>query len=339
MQEIAQIEGRIDKAIIGATPVNMSLGGVQFTTMMELFELAKMMSVAGTAVPKHLRLNPGACLAVSIQALEWKMSPFAVANKSYEVNDRIAYEAQLIVAVINARAPIKEHLRYTYQGEGLEMQCFVSGTFKGETEPHIYESPKIKDITVKNSPLWKGDPKQQLSYYSGRGWCRRHSPETILGIYAVDEMEDAEPIGSSSTRAEKPVPSIGQRLAGNKGTGFSADGVTKALEHVPAQTLPAETVREPAVQEVLSPADDHAPQLELVIDAENEINAKKKALKNIETLEDLRDVIASTTEYLKSAERTDLLGDFLSAADKRGKAIEKAIAKANPTPAAAPSEF
>ena len=40
------------------------------------------------------RAQPGACLAVSLQSLNWRMDPFAVANKSYMVNDRIAYEAR-----------------------------------------------------------------------------------------------------------------------------------------------------------------------------------------------------------------------------------------------------
>jgi hypothetical protein len=45
-------------------------------------EFSKLLSLSGTAMPKHLRGNPGGCLAVVIQALEWRMSPISVANQS-----------------------------------------------------------------------------------------------------------------------------------------------------------------------------------------------------------------------------------------------------------------
>jgi len=91
-----------------------SNGGLAFNDASQMMEFAKMMAVAQVAVPKHLRNSPGACLAVCIQASEWQMSPFAVANKSYSVNDRLAYEAQLINAVILKRAPIRGRFKIDY---------------------------------------------------------------------------------------------------------------------------------------------------------------------------------------------------------------------------------
>src|SRR6516164_7339192 len=102
-----RIASRIDKTVAGALTVTKSqAAGLAFETMAQVLEFAKLMSISGVAVPKHLRSNPGACLAICVQALEWRQSPFAVANKSYSVNDRLAYEAQLINAVILSRAPI-----------------------------------------------------------------------------------------------------------------------------------------------------------------------------------------------------------------------------------------
>lgn len=224
MMNVEQIENRIDKTVAGAVTVSDAVGGVMFKDMMQVMEFAKMMAVSGTAVPRHLRSNPGACLAVCVQALEWHMSPFSVANKSYEVNDRIAYEAQLIMAVINARAPLQNRLRYSYAGDGPELRCTVSGLIKGETEPLEYQSPAIKDIRPQNSPLWKTDPRQQLGYYSGRNWARRFCPEVILGIYAEDELRDRE-IGPDNARDITPEkPAIKDRLKGQTGrSGFHAE--------------------------------------------------------------------------------------------------------------------
>jgi hypothetical protein len=169
-----------------------SNGGLAFNDASQMMEFAKMMAVAQVAVPKHLRNSPGACLAVCIQASEWQMSPFAVANKSYSVNDRLAYEAQLINAVILKRAPIRGRFKIDYSGDGVKRKCKVSATLT-DGEVVEYESPEIGSITVKNSPLWKSDPDQQLFYFSSRSMCRRHFPDVMLGVYTPDDIMEIEP--------------------------------------------------------------------------------------------------------------------------------------------------
>lgn len=166
----------------------------------EVMQFAQAMAIAGTAIPKHLRNNEGACMAVVMQALEWNMSPFAVANKSYSVNDRIAYEAQLFAAVVNTRSGIKGRLKYKFEGSGASLRCTVTGILDGEEA--TYTSPKFSDITPKNSPLWKSDPEQQLGYYCARAWARRHVPEVVLGVYDREEVADFEDI--TPERSEPP---------------------------------------------------------------------------------------------------------------------------------------
>jgi hypothetical protein len=185
------IEKRIDRSITGATELSTT-GGLAFRSMNEIMEFSKVMAIAQVAIPKHLRDNPGACLAVCIQACEWQMSPFAVANKSYSVNDRLAFEAQLVNAVILRRAPIKGRFKVDYSGEGDKRRCTVSATLD-DGELVTYESPEIGKILTKNSPLWKSDPDQQLFYFSSRSLCRRHFPDVLLGIYTQDEISEIEP--------------------------------------------------------------------------------------------------------------------------------------------------
>ena len=170
-----------------------------------------MMAISSVAVPKHLRGNPGACLAVVIQAIEWRLSPYAVANKSYSVNDRLAFESQLIQAVILQRAPIKGRLKVHYRGEGAARVCHVSAELK-DGELVDYTSPPFGDITPKNSPLWKTDPDQQHYYYSARALCRRHFPDVLLGIYARDELEDSPRIGPDRARDVTPPKTIREKL-------------------------------------------------------------------------------------------------------------------------------
>ncbi|UHD47644.1 recombinase RecT [Aureimonas altamirensis] len=195
------------------------------------------MSRADIAIPKHLRGNAGACLAVTMQAMKWEMDPFSVAQKSYKVGDQMAYEAQLIAAVINTRAGLKRRSQIEYEGENGDRRCRV--TFEAlDGSVHVYESPRFSAITTKNSPLWKSGPDQQLGYYSIRAGARRHFPEVILGVYDRDEIEGvrdvtpAQPERSSfATRIAKPQESVGHR------EGFSQDfiggeiGTDEATDH------------------------------------------------------------------------------------------------------------
>lgn len=175
----------------------------------EVVKFAEVMCRADIALPKHLRGNAGACMAVSLQALDWQMNPFAVASKSYSVNGTIAYEAQLIIAVINTRSGIEGRLEYSFEGEGGDRVCIASGKLDGKVLE--VRSPKFKDITPKNSPLWKSDPDQQHCYYTGRSWGRRHTPEVILGVYDRDEVEEFR--GPDNARDVTPKTSLSARLA------------------------------------------------------------------------------------------------------------------------------
>lgn len=140
-------------------------------------------------VPQHLQNSIGDCFMVCQQAVRWQMDPFAVAQKTHVVQGRLGYEAQLVAAVVNSRAPLKTRLNVEYDGEGDNLVCIVSATMEGEDEPRVKRSPKIKDIQVKNSPLWKVDPGQQLAYWTQRAWARLHCSDVLLGVYTADEIE------------------------------------------------------------------------------------------------------------------------------------------------------
>ena len=60
-------------------------------------------------------------------------------------------------------------------------RCRVEATLRDGTGNVDYESPEIGKIPTRNSPLWKGDPDQQLFYYSIRAFVRRHFPDAMMG--------------------------------------------------------------------------------------------------------------------------------------------------------------
>lgn len=199
-REIAEANAGL-RAVAGN--VRLGANGLAASNLAELMDFAQLMAKAGPMVGKTFRGNPGACLGIAMQAMQWNMNPFAVSQKAYTTGDNIGYEGQLVIAVINAHAPVKERLRPSYSGEGAKRRCIISATIKGETEPCVYESPEAGQITVKNSPLWKTDQDQQLFYYSARMWARRYCPEVIMGVYDVDELAPVETTVVENTYAEQ----------------------------------------------------------------------------------------------------------------------------------------
>jgi hypothetical protein len=253
LTKIEAIESRIDTNRVSGTSLSSEAGGLAFTNVTEAMEFAKLMAVSDIGVRKHLRGNPGACLGVVVQAVEWGLSPYQVANRSYLVNDQLAYESALIQAVILKRAPIKGRIRFAYEGEGDQRVCIASAVdLDGDTVE--YRSPALGKITPKNSPLWKNDPDQQLAYYSGRSLCRRHFPDVLLGIYDRDELDGAEPMRDVTPKSS----GLAARLKGEPQGGFNPAGVAEALGG-------GEASRD-ATDEPADPVDDkpaqHDPEME-----------------------------------------------------------------------------
>lgn len=170
-------------------------GGIAADDMAKVRQIAVVMCNSGTAVPAHLR-GPerlGTCISVATIAARFGFDPFLLASKSYVVNDKLAFESQVIHAIIEQSGFMSRRLRHRYIGEGESLQCEVTGWLKDEEEPFVFLSPKLKDITTKNSPLWKSKPGLQLFYNATRDWARMYLPEVVMGLYSNDELEDATP--------------------------------------------------------------------------------------------------------------------------------------------------
>lgn len=214
-------------------------GRVLPQTFGQVVEFAQMMCKGGVAIPKHLRENPGACLSVIQRSMAWEMDPWAVATKTYAVNDILAYEAQLIAAVVKKWAPIREKvIPYKFEGEGMDMSCSILLHHIETGEEIYYQSPKIRDIEPRNSPLWKTEKQQQLSYYSIRALARRHFAEILLGVYdreeayAMKDITPQEPTPNYLVEDETELPrrapeSAASEVDGEAGRESPADSTIK----------------------------------------------------------------------------------------------------------------
>lgn len=190
----------------------------------QLQSVAGLMAQAAVTVPEHLRGNPADCMAIIMQAMQWGMNPYAVAQKTHLVNGVLGYEAQLVNAVISSSNAIVGRFHYEYEGdwskcassreeivkkpakgggtyekkevvrgwtsadeEGLSVR--VGAVIRGESEITWGEPVFLSSVITRNSPLWISNPKQQTAYLALKYWARLYCPAVILGVYSPDEVE------------------------------------------------------------------------------------------------------------------------------------------------------
>ena len=189
-----------------------------------MIRVADMMAKSRNTVPKHLRDNPGGCLAVTMQGMRWNMDPFALAQKTYTTNPDapVAYEGQAIIAALNNSPLMATRLNFEWFGDWIKivgkfkevvsktkkddegnpkkyivpdwniadeqgLGVRVWATLVGEKEPRVMEL-LMTQVRTRNSGLWTEDPKQQIGYLSGRRWGRLHAPDVIMGVYTPEEL-------------------------------------------------------------------------------------------------------------------------------------------------------
>ncbi len=189
----------------------------------QLTAFANLMADSQVTVPAHLAGKPADCMAIVMQAMQWGMNPYAVAQKTHLVNGQLGYEAQLVNAVITSSSAIHGRFHYRYGGDwehctrtkevarektgkngkytvtervrdwtdedeaGLYIQ--VGAILRGESEITWDKPLYLSQVVTRNSPLWVSKPDQQIAYLGVKYWARLYCPHVILGVYTPDEVE------------------------------------------------------------------------------------------------------------------------------------------------------
>lgn len=198
-------------------------------SMDKMLTMAEHLANSRISVPQHLRGNVGDCLAIVTQAMLWNMNPFSVAQKTHLVNGTLGYEAQLVNAVVQNSGAVRGSPVYEYQGSGAGLACRVGFVVRGESEVTWGEWLSAADVTTKNSPLWKTNPKQQLGYLQIKNWARAFCPGAILGVYTADELEDGTARGAYDAPATDAILSAASKAPIPALPSYSADDFEKNL--------------------------------------------------------------------------------------------------------------
>jgi hypothetical protein len=236
---------------------------------------------ASDMVPQQFRQKPADCFIAIQMAVRLGVDPFMFMQKTYVVGGKPGMEAQLAIALVNARGPFKGSIQWKLEGEGMTRQATAYA--------HHKDTGELCECTVsmaiaqaegwlgKGGSKWKTMPDQMLRYRSAAWLARLYAPECLMGMQTLDELEDIDapapsiaslPVGRTSFRAPEIHGSNAEHNAAaeseskpdpapevvDKGTGE----VKPETKDEPKETPAAETKPEPAKPE---PADKSGPSL------------------------------------------------------------------------------
>lgn len=162
-----------------------SYGPLLPNTIGEAVQVAELLS-RSRVIGDHLRGSVADCFLIVNQARLWRMDPFALAQGTAFIHGKMMYEGKVIAAVVHSLGNLSGRLNYEYSGAGDSRTVTVTGTLRGEDSPRTVEV-RLKDARTTNK-MWSSQPDQQLAYYGVRVWARRHVPEVVLGVYALEDF-------------------------------------------------------------------------------------------------------------------------------------------------------
>jgi hypothetical protein len=160
-------------------------------------------------VPDHFKNNPAGVFVVLHMATRLALDPFMALQKVYMVHGRPGMEAQLIIALVNARGPFQGPIQWETNGEGDRRQWTAYAIHKTTGErceaTVTWAMVTAEGWATKNGSKWLTIPDLMGRYRSATFLARLFCPEVILGLSTADELEDmAITLDSGITISHKP---------------------------------------------------------------------------------------------------------------------------------------
>ncbi len=157
------------------------------------WRVGKMLSES-TMVPDHFRQNIGNCVIALNYAYRAEIDPFMAMQKMYVIHGKPAIETQLQIALFN-KSDRFSTLKYNISGTGEKKQCIAYATEIKTKE--TLEGPAVSIAMAKaegwyskKGSKWQTLPDLMLRYRAAAFFIRLYAPETTLGLYTKDEIED-----------------------------------------------------------------------------------------------------------------------------------------------------
>lgn len=163
-------------------------------------------------VPADFRGSPESCFVAMHMAVRLNLDPMMVMQKTYIIHGRPGMEAQLIIALVNARGPFRGPIQWEAEGEGdnRKWTAFAIHKTTGERcEATVtWDMVKAEGWAGKTGSKWLTIPDLMGRYRSATFLARLYCPEVTMGLSTVDELQDMETIEAEivTLPAEPRVP-------------------------------------------------------------------------------------------------------------------------------------
>ena len=199
-------------------------------------DLAVDMSKASSLVAPHLLGQPALCYAVIEMALNWGLSPYAVARGIYQTpGGRIGFEGKLVAGILEKSGQFEGPISYELFGEWEKVRgkfklaksekgreypvqdwkpedeaglgVIVRGKMRNEIEPREF-TMYLREAFPRNSTLWALRPEQQIRYAAVRAFANIACPAVLLGFASDDDgnsMVDVTPPRPRREEFNKPA--------------------------------------------------------------------------------------------------------------------------------------
>ena len=157
------------------------------------YQMAKGLSQS-TLVPQQFQNNPANCLIALEQSNRLNISPMAVMQNLYIVQNKPSFSSSFIIGLINASGKYDMELQFDEEekdGKPYACTCWTEKDGRKVTGIKITMDMAEKEgWSKKNGSKWLTIPQVMLRYRAASFFARMNCPELSIGLYTKEELDD-----------------------------------------------------------------------------------------------------------------------------------------------------
>ncbi len=186
-----------------------------------LQQLARIFA-GSSVVPKQFQRNEPNCIIALDIAGRLGLSPMAVFQNLYIIQDKPAWSAPFMISLFNHVASDRfEPLEFRFSGNPGTPDRTCVAFARRKDNGSIVEGPMVSRKTATDAkwgPLWNSMPELMLRYRAAAFFIRTNCPEILFGLYTREEAldivaaEKTKTTNHATTRPGEPAPSPTQKL-------------------------------------------------------------------------------------------------------------------------------
>jgi hypothetical protein len=148
-----------------------------------------------TIVPAHYRGNVSNCLIALDMSANLGLNPLLFMQKSAIIHDKMAFEGQLVISLVNKIKPFSTPIEFEYEGETSDLKNYACTAWAiskaGQKVSYkLKYSDAIKIGNAGKNANWQNATQLMISYRAATYLVRLYAPEILLGCYTKEELED-----------------------------------------------------------------------------------------------------------------------------------------------------